>query len=341
MSVDHSAFQNTVWQHFAAHARALPWRHAKGGSRDPYLVWLAEIMLQQTTVATVQGYYQRFLQHFPTLELLANADLQEVLNLWQGLGYYQRARNLHKCAQAIVQVHAGQWPQTAADLQQLPGIGPYTAAAVAALAFDEPTVVVDGNIERIMSRIFAVVDPLPTSKPQLRKLAAELAPNSKPGDYAEGLMDIGATICTPKNPQCNMCPLQPFCAAHQQGIAAELPKRQRKAAKPHKHGTAYVLLNEGGELYLRQRPDKGLLAELWEVPHSGWEEGVLPATHSVIKWSDKGEITHVFTHFKLTLQVKISQTSDQCSSHNWFNVEKLPPLSTLMRKVLKQANVLS
>ena len=300
-------------------------------------------MLQQTTVATVKDYYKRFLAAFPTVADLAAAPLEDVLHLWQGLGYYSRARNLHKCAQVVVQEHEGKFPETSVVLQKLPGIGPYTSAAIAAIAFDEPATVIDGNVERVISRLFAIETPLPDSRPEIRAYAEKLTPqkiNGRAGDYAEALMDLGATVCTPKSPKCLLCPLQQLCEAQTKGLEAELPRKKPKAKRPEKQGVAYCILSPNNQLLLRRRPETGLLAQLWEVPHTGWEADTLPLDLNT-KPQNNGEIVHVFTHFKLTLEVRTYQLQkpQNPTQGEWVRVEDLAqkPLPTLMKKVLKQA----
>ncbi|MCA8931832.1 MAG: A/G-specific adenine glycosylase, partial [Rhodospirillaceae bacterium] len=245
------------------HCRRLPWRAEPGRRADPYHVWISEIMLQQTTVAAVADYFVRFTQHWPTVADLAAAPLDDVLTQWAGLGYYARARNLHRCAQAVA-ARGGRFPETPQELQELPGIGPYTAAAVAAIAFDHPVVPVDGNVERVTARMFAIATPLPTAKPALRAAATAFAGNERPGDMAQALMDLGATVCTPRQPRCVLCPWQEACAARRLGIAAELPAKAAKPEKPLRRGTAYWLTDRDGAVWLRRRPERGLLGGMVE-----------------------------------------------------------------------------
>ena len=326
---------------FDQNKRDLPWRN----NRTPYSVWLAEIMLQQTTVATVKDYYKRFLKAFPTVADLAAAPLEDVLHLWQGLGYYSRARNLHKCAITVVQEHGGHFPNFAAGLIKLPGIGPYTSAAIASIAFDEPAPVVDGNVERVISRLFAITEPLPSSKPIIQQYAAHLTPKEHAGDYAEAMMDLGATVCTPTSPKCLLCPLSELCQARKKGIETELPKKTPKAKRPEKAGTAYCFITPDKQVLVRRRPQTGLLAQLWEVPHKGWEERPLPLELTVGTESANGQIIHVFTHFKLTLDVKTIQLSEKPNAEHgeWVPIDKLStkPFPTLMKKVLSQAGLLA
>ena len=281
-----------------------------GKLADPYKVWLSEIMLQQTTVKAVIPYFGRFLHRWPTVRALAAADLDDVLSVWAGLGYYSRARNLHACARHVVENCGGRFPSTEAALRELPGIGPYTAAAIAAIAFGEQAMPVDGNVERVVSRLFAVREPLPGSKPTLRKLAATLTPASRTGDFAQAMMDLGATICTPKRPSCLMCPLSSRCRAHAEGIEATLPAKVAKMARPTRFGVAFLALREDGHLLLRKRQETGLLARMMEVPSTDWvEDGrvvkdALQATPVRADWWQvPGQVVHVFTHFRLELIV--------------------------------------
>lgn len=296
---------------YDAHARDLPWRvgpaaRAAGVRPDPYRVWLSEVMLQQTTVAAVAGYYARFLARWPRLADLAAAPEAEVMAEWAGLGYYSRARNLIACARAVAADHGGAFPDTAAGLRALPGIGPYTAAAIAAIAFDRAEPVVDGNVERVMARLFAVATPLPAAKPELRAHAARLTPTTRPGDHAQALMDLGATICTPRRPSCGICPLAGGCAARARGIAADLPRRVPKPAKPVRHGTAFVGRRADGALLLERRPPRGLLGGMTGWPGCDWQGGPA-APPAPGDWRDTGvEVRHTFTHFHLRLRVTVA-----------------------------------
>lgn len=285
------------------HARSLPWRVPPGGGRaDPYRVWLSEIMLQQTTVAAVRAYFLRFTALWPTVEALAAADDAQVMAEWAGLGYYARARNLLACARQVVA--QGGFPQDRAALMGLPGIGPYTSAAIAAIAFDQPETVVDGNVERVVARLFAVETPLPAAKPELTRLAATLTPQTRPGDFAQAMMDLGATICTPRNPACALCPLNAMCAAFRSGIAPELPRRSPKPAKPQRIGTAWVALTPN-LILLERRPPKGLLGGTLAFPSTGWDNSASPAP-LVAQWQMLDPVEHVFTHFALRLQVHLA-----------------------------------
>ncbi len=290
--------------------RELPWR-SKGRKRpDPYRVWLSEIMLQQTTVKAVIPYYERFVRRWPTVADLAVAPLDDVLSMWAGLGYYSRARNLHACAQAIAAREDGQFPRAEVDLRALPGIGPYTAAAIAAIAFGSPATPVDGNIERVVARLFAVTRPLPSSKSEIKRLAATLTPARRAGDFAQAMMDLGAAICTPKRPSCLMCPLQQDCHANATGIAGVLPARMAKGERPVRHGTAFLVLREDGSVLLRKRPPAGLLGGMMEVPSTDWSDTPLAqdmaAAGAPVRadwWPVPGGVVHIFTHFRLELQV--------------------------------------
>ncbi len=252
------------------HRRALPWRAPPGKRTDPYRVWLSEIMLQQTTVKAVAPYYVRFLERWPDVEALAAAPLDDVLKAWAGLGYYARARNLHACARAVVERHGGQFPQAEDELRALPGIGAYTAAAIAAIAYDAPAMPVDGNIERVVARLYAVETPLPEAKPEIGRLARALTPPHRSGDFAQAMMDLGATICTPKRPACALCPWNDGCAARQRGDAESLPRRAPKREGALRRGAAFVALRADGHLLVRTRPERGLLGGMTEVPTTEW-----------------------------------------------------------------------
>jgi A/G-specific adenine glycosylase len=290
--------------------RALPWRVAPGLTADPYRVWLSEIMLQQTTVKAVIPYYLDFLRRWPSVEALAAASLDDVLAAWAGLGYYSRARNLHACALAVVEQHGGRFPASEAALKELPGIGPYTAAAIAAIAFGEMATAVDGNVERVVARLFAVTEPLPACKPALRRLAERLTPAARAGDHAQAMMDLGATVCTPKQPSCRMCPIAELCAARAQGLAALLPMRSAKPERPVRLGVAFVALREDGAVLLRRRPARGLLGGMLEVPSSDWAHSWPPLPEAMRAAPVGGDwrmvpglVLHTFTHFRLEASV--------------------------------------
>jgi A/G-specific adenine glycosylase len=282
------------------HARVLPWRVPPGqGRADPYRVWLSEVMLQQTTVAAVRAYFLRFTDLWPDVRHLAAAPEAQVMAEWAGLGYYARARNLMACARAVAAL--GAFPDTREGLAALPGIGPYTSAAIAAIAFDRPETVVDGNVERVVARLFAVQTPLPAAKPELVALAGALTPARRPGDYAQAMMDLGATICTPRSPACGICPLNGDCAARAQGIAAELPRKSPKKPRPIRQGTVWIGLT-GDSVLVETRPDKGLLGGTLAFPSSGWDGSDLPPPADA-DWREIGTVRHVFTHFALDLAV--------------------------------------
>lgn len=298
---------------YDASARDLPWRvrpaqHAAGVRADPYRVWLSEVMLQQTTVPHATPYFLKFLARWPTVIDLAKSPDADVMAAWAGLGYYARARNLLACARAVANDHGGVFPDTEEGLRALPGLGPYTAAAVAAIAFDRPANVVDGNVERVMSRLFAVEQPLPDAKPELKRLAAALVRDDRPGDWAQALMDLGATICRPKQPLCDRCPVAGHCAALATGAPETYPRRAAKAERPHRYGVAYVL-TRGEEVALVRRPPKGLLGGMLALPTSEWraarwsEAEALSAAPADAAWRGVGEVEHGFTHFTLTLQL--------------------------------------
>ena len=297
------------------HRRAMPWRALPGQMPDPYRVWLSEIMLQQTTVAAVGPYFDRFLARFPTVQALAAADTGDVMAAWAGLGYYARARNLHACARAVM-AGGGTFPSDIDGLRALPGIGPYTANAVAAIAFGHPVVPVDGNVERVTSRIFAVETPLPGAKPALAALAATLnaapAAQARASDFAQALFDLGATICTPR-PVCGLCPWASHCQAFKRGIAETLPRRAPKPVRPIRHGAHFWLTDQNNHVLLRRRPPTGLLGGMTELPGTAWRANPWPAaeaqSHAPMHaaWRGAGRIRHVFTHFELHLDVYAAQ----------------------------------
>lgn len=330
------------------HARALPWRvgpaaRARGERPDPYRVWLSEIMLQQTTVAAVRDYFIAFTTRWPTVEALAGAEDADVMAAWAGLGYYARARNLLKCARVVTQEHAGRFPQDHATLLTLPGVGPYTAAAIAAIAFDDPQTVVDGNVERVMARLFDEHTPLPAAKPILTDHAASLTPRDRPGCYAQGVMDLGATICTPKRPACGLCPWRRACAAWANGTAAELPKKTPKKRKPTRLGIAYLARRVDGAWLLERRPDMGLLGGMLGWPGSDWAEDAPQEAPPIrAEWKTvAGEARHTFTHFHLRLTVKTALVPMERQPERGEFIE-LPDFSpadlpTVMRKAFDLA----
>ena len=329
------------------HRRVLPWRAPPGETPDPYAVWLSEIMLQQTTVKAVGPYFQKFLARWPHVTALGRASLDDVLRMWAGLGYYSRARNLHACAVAVLRDHSGVFPDTEEGLRALPGIGPYTAAAIAAIAFDRRTMPVDGNIERVVSRLFAIEEPLPQAKPLIRQFAETLLGDTRAGDSAQALMDLGASICTPKKPACSLCPLDESCAARLRGDQETFPRKAPKKTGKLRRGAAFVV-TRGDELLVRSRPEKGLLGGMTEVPGSDWraaqdDETALeqaPQLGGVTRWHRRlGVVTHVFTHFPLELVVYTAQVPARARAPKgmrWVPIATLDgeALPNVMRKVI-------
>lgn len=324
-------------------ARQMPWRigpiESKRGIRnDPYRIWLSEVMLQQTTVAAVKAYFIKFTTLWPTVSDLAAAKDADVMAAWAGLGYYARARNLLKCARAVVADHAGQFPNTRAALETLPGIGPYTSAAIASIAFDRSETVVDGNVERVMARLFAHDTPLPASKPALRTFAESLTPKKRAGDYAQAVMDLGATLCSPRNPTCGACPWQPKCLAHAQGRAAELPLKTPKKPKPTRYGTVFLAQTQDGAWLLERRPEKGLLGGMLGWPGNTWSEEPEAASPPIAaEWRLlNGEVRHTFTHFHLSLSVRLAQVAKGATPERGVFIDaahfRANDLPTVMRK---------
>ncbi len=322
--------------------RELPWR-VKGGRGDPYRVWLSEIMLQQTTVAAVGPYFWKFLDLFPNPAALAATPRETVLSAWAGLGYYSRARNLHAAASVLA---VDGFPQDETGWRALPGVGPYTAAAIAAIALDQPANVVDGNVERVMARLHAVEAALPAAKPDLKALAAGYVTAERPGDWAQALMDLGATICTPTSPKCPLCPIQAYCSAEKQGAPETYPRKTPKAARPRRHGVAFWLEADGAVLAER-RPDKGLLGGMLGLPGTPWREAAWSVeeaeTHAPAKarWENVGAVEHVFTHFALTLEVwrapARSRKAGEAGAREWRSVADLTALPTVFRKAAARA----
>ena len=337
------AWQLLAW--YRRHARGLPWREPPGTLADPYRVWLSEIMLQQTTVAAVGPYFERFIARWPTVQALAAAPREEVLKAWAGLGYYARARNLHACAVAVAVDHGGRFPDTEEGLRALPGIGAYTAGAIAAIAFGHRAAAIDGNVERVIARAFAIDTPLPAAKPEIRDEVLALVPDDAPGDFAQALMDLGATICTPKRLNCMICPWAEDCEGLKQGIAELLPRKKAKSAVPERHGAAFLVTREDGAVLLRRRPDKGLLGGMMEVPSTAWASALPadPAVEAPIKarWTRSGKaIEHTFTHFHLTLSIWTAAVAHDCplpdERYAFVSAEDLAgeALPTVMRKVI-------
>lgn len=331
--------------------RDLPWRAPSGASPDPYRVWLSEIMLQQTTVATVGPYFENFISRWPNLRSLADASLDEVLHSWQGLGYYARARNLHRCAKLLKDQYDCKFPQSETMLLSLPGIGEYTAAALLTIAFNKPANVVDGNVERVVARLFGIEDPLPPSKNKLRQSAEQLVPSKsegRPGDYAQALMDLGAMICLPGKPKCDTCPWVASCKSAQSGQAQFLPRREPKKIKPVRYGIVYWIQTEDGEVLLRRRPEKGLLGGMMEFPSTDWVEEKkqtemtltgLPIGNRATRV--EGIISHTFTHFKLELSLSVVLLTQRVELNDliWCQPKHFGEhaFSSLMKKVAQHA----
>lgn len=327
---------------YDAHAREMPWRIGPAERRagqvpDPYFVWLSEVMLQQTTVAAVKSYFLKFTSLWPTINALAAAEDARVMGEWAGLGYYARARNLLKCARVVATEYSGRFPDTREELLKLPGIGPYTASAIASIAFDRSETVVDGNVERVMARLYAIEVPLPRAKPELTERAADLTPGTRPGDYAQAVMDLGATICTPRSPACGICPWIDACQARGLGIHTNLPAKEPKKQKPTRFGYAYIGRRSDGAWLLEQRPEKGLLGGMLGWPGSVWSDAPEEQPPVAAEWRDLGaEVRHTFTHFHLRLSLRIaSLDADTVPDNGHFipaNVFRPSDLPTVMRK---------
>ena len=337
------------------HHRALPWRvtpkdRAVGVVNDPYHVWMSEIMLQQTTVGAVKSYFEKFLTLWPTLPDLAAAQEEDVLKAWAGLGYYSRARNLKKCADHVQLHHNGRFPDNAKALKELPGIGDYTSAAIASIAFDEAVPVVDGNIERIVSRLYRIEEALPKAKKPIKEKVAELTPSERPGDFAQGMMDLGASLCSPKKPACSLCPYSGTCEAEGIGDQERFPIKAPKKQKPTRYGAAFLIKRqEDGAIWLRQRPAKGLLASMSEVPGSDWFgksaekfelASALDHAPDGLKFRKLvGQVTHTFTHFHLVLDVyEATSTNSEPMNKGWWSEQqslKDEALPTVFRKVVE------
>ncbi len=336
----------TLLRWYDAHARVLPWRAPKGRKPDPWHVLLSEYMLQQTTVATVIPYYRKFLRRWPRLDAFAKAGLDEARAAWSGLGYYRRAGFLHRCARAVVKDHGGRLPRTEKELLALPGIGPYTAAAIAAIAFDRPANVMDGNIARVMARLFRHKGP----RAALKAKAGRCAPRKRPGDYAQALMDLGATVCLPKNPRCGACPVMRFCAAHARGETGKYPQAPARAAAPRKYGVAFVLRDPKGRVLMRKRAEGGLLGGMWEFPSTSWET-VKPGAATIraaapvaVPWRGGGrKIRHVFSHFRLELSLRRGHSRGairpRSGDYRWIGAREFSTLAlpTVMKKIWKAA----
>lgn len=350
---DKAAFRRVMrllaW--YDRHRRELPWRARAGERMDAYRVWLSEIMLQQTTVRAVAPYFEKFTALWPDVAALAAAERENVMRAWAGLGYYSRARNLHSCAQVIAREHGGVFPRDARALGALPGIGPYTAAAIGAIAFDEAVMPVDGNIERVMTRLFAIEEALPKSKPMIHARADEFAPHGRAGDVAQALMDLGAGICTPKNPSCPACPFEADCAARARGDMETFPRKTPKKTGKTRRGAAFVVVRADGKILLRTRPDKGLLGGMSEVPGTEWRADFDEARAKdfaplkVPRWRKlPGVVTHVFTHFPLELSVYVGHVPSGTRAPKgmrWVRLEDVAgeALPNVMRKVLTHGGI--
>ncbi|HTO32975.1 MAG TPA: A/G-specific adenine glycosylase [Pararhizobium sp.] len=333
------------------HHRDLPWRispsmAASGVLADPYHIWLSEVMLQQTTVQAVKPYFHKFLSLWPRVTDLAAADTEEVMKAWAGLGYYARARNLKKCAESVERDHGGIFPDTEEGLKSLPGIGDYTAAAVAAIAFNRRSAVLDGNVERVISRLHAIETPLPSAKPQMRGLVAEMTPSERPGDFAQAMMDLGATICTPKRPACALCPINERCLALRTADPETFPRKAARKEKPIRVGAAFVAVKPDGAVYLQKRAETGLLGGMTEVPGTAWTARIdgdtsISAQPFAAAWEACGTITHVFTHFELRLSIYRANVANENKTGNgwWEPLASLEAqaLPTVMKKAIAQA----
>lgn len=335
---DLNALPGALLAWFDRHGRDLPWRPGLGERCDPYRVWLAEIMLQQTTIPHGTPYFLKFTKRWPTVEALAAAKDEDVMSAWAGLGYYARARNLLKCAREIAA--RGSWPETAAELRKLPGIGPYTAGAIAAIAFNQPEAAVDGNVDRVFARLLALKGEWKEAKKQLHGQVERLVPEDRPGDFAEALMDLGATICTPTRPNCLICPISEFCRAKAEGEPERYPIKPARQAKPIRRGAAFVAVHKG-QVLLQRRPDKGLLGGMTGLPTSDWVEGNAPDPQPPFKadWRDRGEVRHVFTHFDLRLNVLRADLARRPAKADgfWVALEEVEGLPSVFAKAFRLA----
>lgn len=351
-------FRKNLLKWYDRHRRAMQWRALPAQKPNPYHVWMSEIMLQQTTVQAVGPYFMKFIEKWPDIHALASARSEDIMEAWAGLGYYTRARNLHKCAVHVAERLGGSFPEEAAELKKLPGIGDYTCEAVAAIAFNRPANVVDGNVERVMARIFAVTEPMPDCKPRLKDLAGQTAAGEKkrPGDYAQSLMDLGATICTPTSPKCMLCPVIDFCSARAKGIEASLPARKPKAARPQKHGYVYWITDGQGSVLFERRAEKGMLAGTIGLPTSEWVEKATEKTHLPLKLTRGGKavvgppwertavsVKHTFTHFDLELSgyaacVAQGKALEAMGGYFWVPGDRAKSLGlpTVFKKALRQ-----
>jgi len=332
---------------YDSHRRELPWRAGAGETADPYRVWLSEIMLQQTTVVAVASYYREFLARWPTVEALAAAPLDDVLAAWAGLGYYARARNLYRAAQNVAKEFGGKFPRTAEGLRKLPGVGPYTAGAISAIAFDAREAAVDANAERVLARFFAVEEPLRLAKPKLRTLGQSLVPEKRAGDFAQALMDLGALICTPRRPTCTNCPWAEDCVGRARGIAERLPLKAERAVRPLRRGAAFVARDAKGAVLLVKRPENGLLGGMLQPPLGPWAEN-FPSGKAALaqapfdaEWRKRaGIVRHGFTHFELETEVYTAMLTKRPKVEGQWIAQKMlraAALPTVMRKIVDHA----
>jgi len=346
------AIGKSVLDWYDANHRELPWRvnpsdAANGMIPQPYHVWLSEVMLQQTTVQSVTPYFHKFLALWPNVMALATAPNDDVMAAWAGLGYYSRARNLHKCAKMVMENFGGQFPSTKAELLTLPGVGDYTASAIASIAFGQSETVIDGNIERVTARLGAIDTPLPLGRKEVAVLAKMNTPKQRAGDYAQALMDIGSSICTPRNPKCLLCPVSDFCLAREKSIQETLPIKAKKAKKPERVGAAFIIQRPSdGAIWLERRPAQGLLGGMAQTPTTSWTSNV-DGDNSVnaapfraewpAGWVDKGSVVHVFTHFRLTMSVYYCAVETVNGDGWWSNDLENEALPTLFTKAVTRA----
>ncbi len=334
-----------VW--YGKTARKMPWRipphdHHQGIRADPYHVWLSEVMLQQTQVITVKDYFLKFISKWPTVFDLAASNEEDVLKAWAGLGYYSRARNLKKCADVIVSQYNGKFPQSFEELKALPGIGDYTASAIASIAFDQPVSVIDGNVERVISRHYRIKTYFPDAKPEVKEILKQISDKGKPGEFAQATMDLGATICTPKHPACSLCPVNEDCFGFKNADAELFPHKKPKAIKPTRKGAAFLITNTKGQAFLSKRPDKGLLASMTQIPTTNWnsrQDGSTDTSEAPIlaNWERAGIAKHTFTHFHLELAVwRIANINSVHSKGWWCDIKNLDEeaLPTVMKKAI-------
>ena len=349
-------FQEKLLNWYDIHARDLPWRAKKGDVSNPYYVWLSEIMLQQTTIATVKDYFFKFINTWPTLDQFSKASEDDILTAWAGLGYYSRARNLKKTANILAHEYGHIIPDSYEELIKLPGIGDYTASAIRAIAYNKDAVVMDGNVERVVSRIFMIEDKLPKAKPAYKEKTTLLScePYGRYGDFAQAMMDLGSTICTVTSPKCSLCPVSSLCQAHKKGDTDSYPRKETKKKKPKRYTNAFFIQNEAGQFFIRKRPEKGLLANMYEIPSSSWIEKKndnqldveIPFIAKTLSWKKKkGVVKHVFTHFELFVTVFISSefvSKDSFEQEGVFVSEDILgeyALPTLMKKIISHAQM--